>query len=33
MFFAIAQAFGAFGSARYGHLIGSGQDRNTLFVG
>ena len=33
MFFAIAQCFGAFGSAWYGHLIGTGQDRNTLFVG
>ncbi len=33
VFFAIAQCFGAFGSAWYGHLIGSGQDRNTLFIG
>jgi MFS family permease len=33
VFFAIAQAFGAFGSAWYGHLIGTGSDRNTLFVG
>jgi MFS family permease len=33
VFFAIAQCFGAFGSAWYGHLIGTGQDRNTLFVG
>ena len=33
VFFAIAQAFGAFGSAWYAHLIGTGQDRNTLFVG
>jgi MFS family permease len=33
VFFAIAQFFGAFGSAWYGHLIGTGQDRNTLFAG
>jgi MFS family permease len=33
VFFAIAQCFGAFGSAWYGHLIGSGTDRNSLFVG
>ena len=33
MFFAIAQCFGAFGSAWYGHLIGTGSDRNTLFAG
>jgi hypothetical protein len=33
VFFAIAQCFGAFGSAWYGHLIGTGQNRNTLFVG
>jgi MFS family permease len=33
VFFAIAQCFGAFGSAWYGHLIGTGSDRNTLFVG
>jgi MFS family permease len=33
VFFAIAQCFGAFGSAWYGHLIGTGQDRNTLFLG
>jgi MFS family permease len=33
VFFAVAQCFGAFGSAWYGHLIGTGQDRNTLFVG
>jgi MFS family permease len=33
VFFAIAQIFGAFGSHWYGHLIGNGQDRNTLFVG
>src|SRR5215468_4972386 len=25
--------FGAFGSHWYGHLIGTGQDRNSLFVG
>jgi MFS family permease len=33
VFFAIAQIFGAFGSHWYGHLIGTGSDRNTLFVG
>jgi MFS family permease len=33
VFFAIAQLFGAFGSQWYGHLIGTGQDRNTLFAG
>ncbi len=33
VFFAIAQCFGAFGSAWYGHLIGDGSDRNTLFAG
>ncbi len=33
VFFAIAQCFGAFGSHWYGHLIGNGQNRNTLFVG
>jgi MFS family permease len=33
VFFAIAQIFGAFGSHWYGHLIGDGSDRNTLFVG
>ena len=33
VFFAIAQCFGAFGSAWYGHLIGTGSDRNTLFAG
>jgi MFS family permease len=33
VFFAVAQLFGACGSAWYGHLIGTGQDRNTLFVG
>jgi hypothetical protein len=33
VFFAIAQCFGAFGSHWYGHLIGNGSDRNTLFAG
>jgi MFS family permease len=33
VFFAIAQLFGAFGSHWFGHLIGNGQNRNTLFVG
>jgi MFS family permease len=33
VFFAIAQFFGAIGSSWYGHLIGDGSDRNTLFVG
>src|SRR6201996_494310 len=33
VFFAIAQCFGAFGSHWYGHLIGNGTDRNSLFVG
>jgi hypothetical protein len=33
VFFAIAQLFGAFGSHWYGHLIGDGTDRNSLFVG
>jgi MFS family permease len=33
VFFAIAQCFGAFGSHWYGHLIGTGTDRNSLFVG
>jgi MFS family permease len=33
VFFAIAQLFGAFGSHWYGHLIGTGHDRNNLFVG
>jgi MFS family permease len=33
VFFAVAQCFGAFGSHWYGHLIGSGHDRNTLFAG
>ena len=33
VFFAIAQLFGAFGSHWYGHLIGDGTNRNSLFVG
>jgi MFS family permease len=33
VFFAVAQCFGAFGSHWYGHLIGNGTDRNSLFVG
>ena len=33
VFFAIAQLFGAFGSHWYGHLIGNGSNRNTLFAG
>jgi MFS family permease len=33
VFFAIAQCFGAFGSAWYAHLIGDGSNRNSLFVG
>jgi MFS family permease len=33
VFFAIAQCFGAFGSHWYGHLIGNGTDRNSLFIG
>jgi MFS family permease len=33
VFFAIAQLFGAFGSHWYGHLIGTGHDRDTLFAG
>jgi len=33
VFFAIAQLFGAFGSQWYGHLIGDGSNRNTLFAG
>jgi MFS family permease len=33
VFFAIAQIFGAFGTHWYGHLIGNGTDRNSLFVG
>ena len=30
---AVPWIFGAFGSHWYGHLIGDGKDRNTLFVG
>jgi MFS family permease len=33
VFFAIAQFFGTLGSHWYGHLIGTGQDRNTLYAG
>jgi hypothetical protein len=33
VFFAIAQCFGAFGTHWYGHLIGNGSDRNSLFLG
>jgi MFS family permease len=33
VFFAIAQCFGAFGSHWYGHLIGNGTDRTSLFIG
>jgi MFS family permease len=33
VFFAIAQCFGAFGTHWYGHLIGDGSNRNSLFVG
>jgi MFS family permease len=33
VFFAIAQLFGTLGSHWYGHLIGNGQDRNTLYAG
>ena len=33
VFFAIAQLFGAFGTHWYGHLIGNGTDRNSLFLG
>jgi MFS family permease len=33
VFFAIAQAFGSLGSHLYGHLIGTGKDPNSLFVG
>ena len=33
VFFAIAQIFGAIGSHWYGHLIGDGSDRNSLFIG
>ena len=33
VFFAIAQCFGSLGSHLYGHLIGTGQDPNKLYVG
>ena len=33
MFFAIAQCFGSLGSHLYGHLIGDGQDPNSLYWG
>ncbi len=33
VFFAIAQCFGFLGTHLYGHLIGTGQDRNSLFFG
>ncbi|HZR52096.1 MAG TPA: MFS transporter [Streptosporangiaceae bacterium] len=33
VFFAIAQVFGLLGSHWYGHLIGTGHDRNTLYAG
>jgi MFS family permease len=33
VFFAIAQIFGAFGTHWYGHLIGDGSNRNSLFLG
>jgi len=33
VFFAIAQCFGFLGSHLYGHLIGTGQDRNSLYWG
>jgi MFS family permease len=33
VFFAIAQCFGAIGPVFYGHLIGDGHDRSTLFIG
>jgi len=33
VFFAIAQAFGSLGSHLYGHLIGTGNDPNKLYVG
>jgi MFS family permease len=33
VFFAIAQGFGSFGSHLYGHLIGTGNDPNKLYVG
>jgi MFS family permease len=33
VFFAIAQGFGSLGSHLYGHLIGNGHDRNSLYWG
>ena len=33
VFFAIAQGFGSLGSHLYGHLIGTGNDPNKLYVG
>ena len=33
VFFAIAQFFGLLGTHLYGHLIGTGNDPNKLFVG
>jgi MFS family permease len=33
VFFAIAQCFGFIGTHLYGHLIGTGQDPNKLFIG
>jgi MFS family permease len=33
VFFAIAQCFGSLGSHLYGHLIGTGQDPNSLYFG
>jgi MFS family permease len=33
VFFAIAQCFGSLGSHLYGHLIGTGQDKNSLYWG
>jgi MFS family permease len=33
VFFAIAQCFGSLGSHLYGHLIGTGNDPNKLFIG
>ena len=33
VFFAIAQCFGSLGSHLYGHLIGTGNDPNNLYVG
>src|SRR4029077_17148418 len=33
VFFAIAQLFGSLGSHLYGHLIGAGKDKNSLYWG